>query len=99
MVGFSKGAVDYITKPVKSGVKARIDTHLKVQRLQRELQESGVQMLVHVLCHDLANYVGAIYNMAQFLKRSDSVNDAQGFSQEYTIPVTEPLNSSKQYMR
>ncbi|MEE2924453.1 MAG: response regulator [bacterium] len=82
VVGFSKGAVDYITKPVKSQeLKARIDTHLKVQRLQRELQESKVkyQMLVHVLCHDLANYVGAIYNMAQFLKRSDSVNDAQGF--------------------
>ena len=82
VVGFSKGAVDFITKPVKSQeLKARIDTHLKVQSLQRELQESKVkyQVLVHVLCHDLANYVGAIYNMAQFLNRSDSAADARGF--------------------
>ena len=82
VVGLSKGAVDYITKPVKpQELKARIDTHLKVQRLQKELQESKVkyQMLVHVLCHDLANYVGAIYNMSQFLNRSDSIQDVRGF--------------------
>ena len=82
VIGFSKGAVDYITKPVKAQeLKARIDTHLKVQRLQHELQESKVkyQVLVHVLCHDLANYVGAIYNMAQFLNRSDSVDEVKGF--------------------
>ncbi len=82
VVGFSKGAVDYITKPVKpQELKARIDTHLKVQRLQMELQESKAkyQVLVHVLCHDLANYVGAIYNMAQFLKRSDGTADVQNF--------------------
>tara|TARA_Y100000589_G_scaffold331434_1_gene384969 strand:+ start:5465 stop:6580 length:1116 start_codon:yes stop_codon:yes gene_type:complete len=82
VVGFSKGAVDYITKPVKpQELKARIDTHLKVQRLQMELQESKAkyQVLVHVLCHDLANYVGAIYNMAQFLKRSNGTADVKNF--------------------
>ena len=98
VVGFSKGAVDYITKPVKAQeLKARIDTHLKVQRLQHELQESKVkyQVLVHVLCHDLANYVGAIYNMSQFLNRSDSVDEVKGFSLEFTKQVTERSNSLK----
>jgi serine phosphatase RsbU (regulator of sigma subunit) len=37
--GFSLGAVDYITKPIQADdVVARVQTHLTIQRLSRELQ-------------------------------------------------------------
>ena len=39
--GFQLGAVDYITKPFRNEeVLARIDTHLRIQQLQNQLQES-----------------------------------------------------------
>lgn len=72
VVAFDIGAVDFIQKPVNSQeLKARIKTHLKIQSLQKELKDSRskYRALVHVLCHDLANYVGAIFNISQLLQR------------------------------
>ena len=43
--GFEVGGVDYIAKPFHSGeVLARIHTHLKICRLQRELEEKNNQL-------------------------------------------------------
>jgi serine phosphatase RsbU (regulator of sigma subunit) len=43
--GFSLGAVDYITKPIQSDdVIARVQTHLTIQRLTRELQMRYAQI-------------------------------------------------------
>lgn len=70
---FNMGAVDFVQKPVNSHeLKARLQTHLKIQLLQQELKESRskYRSLVHVLCHDLANYVGAIFNISQLLQRN-----------------------------
>ncbi len=40
--GFQMGAVDYITKPLQlEEVRARLQTHLIIQRLQRRLQEQN----------------------------------------------------------
>ena len=40
--GFGAGAVDYVTKPFQhEEVLARINTHLKIQRLQRELRDAN----------------------------------------------------------
>lgn len=51
ITGFKYGGVDYIVKPVNSGeLLARIDTHLRLARAIRQLNE-----LSQVLCHDLAN--------------------------------------------
>ena len=39
--GFALGAVDYISKPIHPDeVLARINTHLRIKRLQQELQET-----------------------------------------------------------
>ena len=43
--GFEAGGVDYITKPFQeSEVLARVDTHLTIHRLRREVQTQGDQL-------------------------------------------------------
>jgi len=43
--GFAAGGVDYITKPFDSEeVKIRVATHLKLRRLQKQLQEYGADL-------------------------------------------------------
>ena len=43
--GFNVGGVDYITKPFQSAeVLARVNTHLTVWRLQRQLEEQNLQL-------------------------------------------------------
>jgi len=43
--GFELGAIDYITKPFQAQeVLARVNTHLMVQRLQRELSEKNAEL-------------------------------------------------------
>lgn len=43
--GFELGAVDYITKPIQSEeVLARVNTHLTIQRLQRDLLEKNQEL-------------------------------------------------------
>lgn len=43
--GFQVGAVDYIQKPFQSGeVISRVDTHLKISRLTRELKQRNQQL-------------------------------------------------------
>src|SRR3989339_2133900 len=40
--GIELGAVDYIAKPINPAiVKARVETHLKVARMQRQLEETN----------------------------------------------------------
>ena len=70
--GLARGAVDYVTKPFNSAeLLARVQTHLElrrsrqaVARISRERKE-----LLHMLCHDLANPLGAI---AGFLEIADT---------------------------
>ncbi len=47
--GFAAGAVDYVTKPIRhEEVLARVETHLSLRRLQRELEEGNRRLSAEV---------------------------------------------------
>ena len=47
--GFAAGAVDYVTKPIRhEEVLARVETHLALRRLQRELEEGNRRLSAEV---------------------------------------------------
>lgn len=58
--GFRAGGVDYITKPFQmEEVLARVETHFKLRRLQKQLQESNSRMRreLHLAGHMQANFM------------------------------------------
>jgi two-component system sensor histidine kinase/response regulator len=88
---FAAGGVDYITKPFQiEEVQARVETHLKIRRLQveletrnRDLVESSERLrelealrdsLVHMLIHDLRNPLTAIAMFASLLETVELKN-------------------------
>ncbi len=88
---FSAGGVDYITKPFQiDEVQARVETHLKIRRLQIELEtknrnlvESNERLrelealrdsLVHMIVHDLRNPLTAIAMYANLLEVAEGKN-------------------------
>lgn len=87
---FSAGGVDYITKPFHlDEVRARIETHLALRRLQAKLEaqnhaleeandrlrklESVRKVLSAAIVHDLKSPLAALIGSAQFLLRLPSV--------------------------
>ena len=69
--GFEIGAVDYITKPFNpTELLSRIRTHLelKIGRETIAKQNNEFKELLHVLCHDLKNPVGALQSLMELLK-------------------------------
>lgn len=73
--GFEIGAVDYVTKPF-NGIEllARLDTHLKLKKQETLLRKSVEEKneLLHVLCHDLLNPIGATHNILENMVRDFS---------------------------
>jgi len=71
--GFECGAIDYITKPFNATeVLVRIKTQLEL-KFSKEMvvkQSHEQQELIHILCHDLMNSVGAVQTFLN-LKKSD----------------------------
>jgi two-component system sensor histidine kinase/response regulator len=67
---FDAGAVDYITKPFQfEEVKARVQTHLRTYRMQRELEQQYAAIkkleelkdnLTHMIVHDMASPIQTI---------------------------------------
>jgi len=74
---FSVGGVDYVTKPFQyEEVAARVETHLKISRLQAQLEKSNQELqasndelqrlqvlrdnLVHMIIHDMNSPLGGI---------------------------------------
>jgi len=58
--GFEVGGVDYITKPFRhEEVRARVQTHLKIKRLQNELREAKqeIQYMNHELVKAYAQLI------------------------------------------
>lgn len=85
--GFKAGGVDYITKPFqREEVLARIDLHVRLTRLQNQLEEKIDALqereerlnelnrhkddLMRVVSHDIRNPVTGIIGVAQLLKES-----------------------------
>lgn len=76
--GFNEGGVDYITKPFNhSEVLARVQTHLKVQQLIRQLGLKNNQLkelnelknkFLGMASHDMRNYLAAIKGYSQILR-------------------------------
>jgi two-component system sensor histidine kinase/response regulator len=68
--GFDAGAVDYITKPFQfEEVKARVQTHLRTYRMQKELEQQYAAIkkleelkdnLTHMIVHDMASPIQTI---------------------------------------
>jgi signal transduction histidine kinase len=74
---FTVGGVDYITKPFQfEEVLARVETHLALRNMRRQLQAANVKLekqvqeldaFAHTVAHDLKNPLGGVIGYAEFL--------------------------------
>jgi two-component system sensor histidine kinase/response regulator len=102
--GFSVGAVDYITKPIQAQeVLARINTHLALQNLRRQLQEQNQQLqqeirdrqkaeeslriFLHSVSHDLRNPVTGMLMVLNHLLNSPDLRDNREEQQKQTTTL------------
>ena len=85
---FEAGGVDYITKPFHiEEVLARVETHLALRNLQRELQQeistrdrliAELDAFAHTVAHDLKNPLTVMFSYATMLEsRYDRLSDEQ----------------------
>jgi len=71
VTGLEIGGVDYITKPFNhQELVLRVKTQLKIKESADIIAEKNreLRQLVQILCHDLANPVGAIVGLLQYCK-------------------------------
>lgn len=76
--GFELGAVDYITKPIRSQeVLARIHTHLTLRNLQKGLEQeihererliADLDAFAHTVAHDLKSPLHSVMGFAEMLQ-------------------------------
>jgi signal transduction histidine kinase len=81
--GFELGAADYITKPFQhEEVLARVNTHLNLRKLQRQLQTQNQQLqkrnmeldaFAHTVAHDLKNPLSGVMALSDTLINSCSI--------------------------
>jgi signal transduction histidine kinase len=60
---FAAGGVDYVTKPFEAQeVLARVETHLKLHRLQQQLaaQNAELNAFAHTVAHDLKSPLAVV---------------------------------------
>lgn len=70
IAGLTLGAVDYVTKPFhQEEVLARINTHLTIRRLQKDLQTRNAELnaFSRTVAHDLKNPLSIIVNYVQMV--------------------------------
>jgi two-component system, sensor histidine kinase and response regulator len=78
--GFDAGAVDYISKPFDiSEVLARVQIHLKIFKLQKELKRANQARdeAEQILRHDLKAPLNAVLNFPGLIKKRGSLDDKQ----------------------
>jgi len=73
--GFESGAVDYVFKQCSHvELLARVNTHLELKRTKEQLIKENAEQkeLLHVLCHDLVNPLGAINNLLTLSRKKSN---------------------------
>lgn len=97
--GFKCGAVDYITKPFHTTeVLVRIKTHLDLQFSKNIiLQQNHKQHeLIHILCHDLLNSVGAIQSILEMKKEGGTLSEEDKLMLMASSNAVEVIDSVRQ---
>jgi len=97
---FALGGVDYITKPFQvEELHARVETHVKLRRLQIELEETNARLakgdrrkneFLAMLAHELRNPLAPIRNALQIMRLTAS--------QERQRPEDEAVQSASAMM-
>lgn len=85
--GLKLGAVDYITKPFEiEEVLARVENHMAIQNLQRELREKNHELeanarlreeVENIMCHDLKGPIGPILSFPRIIKKDGPLTEKQ----------------------
>jgi two-component system sensor histidine kinase/response regulator len=101
--GFTAGGVDYITKPFQAAeVRARVQAHLTIHRLQRDLERQNDELrrleslrdsLTHMIVHDLRSPLTSILGYLGLLESgTDLTTDTvQTYSREAGYGVSAML--------
>ncbi len=101
---FRAGGVDYVTKPFQfEEVMARVETHLRVSRMQKQLEaqfeglkelEGMRDSLTHMIVHDLRSPLTGIVTSLQLLEMSSEKLEAESVED-----VQRALRSSRALMQ
>jgi two-component system, sensor histidine kinase and response regulator len=94
VTAFDIGAVDYITKPYQpEEVLARVRSHILVKALTDELQAKAheAETLLHILCHDLQNSIGAAQGYLALARSSGPGDDVTRYLGECGVTVDRAL--------
>ena len=83
VTGFQVGGIDYITKPIDvAEVLVRVNTHLTVRRLQKQLEEKNAQLqatnaskdrFFSIIAHDLRNSLIGFLSFTEILENIESL--------------------------
>ena len=84
---FNAGGVDHITKPFQAEeVLARVATHLRLRKLQQELEETNRELekrveeldaFAHTVAHDIKNPLGSLVTAAEMLDLEIALPDEE----------------------
>jgi CheY-like chemotaxis protein len=89
--GFEVGGADYITKPHHFGeMFARVNTHLKIRKLQQQLQKEIAEkdQFFSIISHDLRGPLSSVRDLTRFVvehnkgSRQDELENMLGLLQD-----------------
>lgn len=94
VTAFDLGAVDYIAKPYRhEEVLVRVRTHMLIKVLTDALhvKAAEAETLLHILCHDLQNSVGAAQGYISLIDKQGMVPESADYLGETRATVTRAL--------